>query len=96
MPNFFTIVDRASQLLVPEAGIISVVDFYTSARPPQLLSEVSGIKRECNWFSRWFWQIWFDFDGVNLGPDRRNYLEYRFSTVSNYFLRLKVCIKQSI
>lgn len=42
--------------------------------------------KECGWLSRWFWQIWFDFDHVSLSPHRRDYLEYKFGTVSrSYF-----------
>ncbi|PAV19458.1 S-adenosyl-L-methionine-dependent methyltransferase [Pyrrhoderma noxium] len=84
IPDFFTVLDRVYHLLVPETGILSVVDFYTSSKTPLQSSEISGLERECSWFSRWFWQIWFDFDRVHLGPQRRDYIEHKFSTVKNF------------
>lgn len=42
---------------------------------------IGGTLKQCGWISRWFWQIWFDFDHVDLSPGRRDYLEYRFGTV---------------
>ena len=83
MPNFWTVLDRISKLLRPETGLISVVDFYTSGKSMDTTPEIGGVGRECSWLLRWFWQIWFEFDGVHLGPQRREYLEHRFSTVSN-------------
>ena len=85
IPDFFTVLDRVHRLLVPETGILSVVDFYTSSKTPLQSSEISGLERECSWFSRWFWQIWFDFDRVHLGPQRRDYIEHKFSTVGKLF-----------
>ena len=77
--------DRISYLLSPQDGLLSVVDFYTSGRASQMsLHEraIGGTQKECGWLSRWFWQIWFDFDHIFLGPQRRDYLEYKFGTVS--------------
>jgi len=62
-----------------------VVDFYTAGKLPSLHEKaIGGISRECGWISRWFWQIWFDFDHVSLSPHRRDYLEYKFGTVKTY------------
>ena len=83
MPNFWSVLDRISKLLKPETGLISVADFYTSGRSMDTTPEIAGVGRECSWLLRWFWQIWFEFDGVHLGPQRREYLEHRFSTVSD-------------
>jgi hypothetical protein len=61
---------------------LSVVDFYTSGKQPSLHEKaIGGTSKECGWLSRWFWQIWFDFDHVSLSPHRRDYLEYKFGTV---------------
>ncbi|THH30331.1 hypothetical protein EUX98_g3843 [Antrodiella citrinella] len=68
-------------------GIFGVVDFYTAGRSSsQTLHEraIGGSGKECGWISRWFWQIWFDFDHVSLGPQRRDYLEYKFGTIKSY------------
>ena len=82
IPNFYTLLDRISYTLSPSTGLLSVVDFYTSGKQPSLHERaIGGEKKECGWLSRWFWQIWFDFDHVSLSPLRRDYLEYKFGTV---------------
>ncbi|KAG9312680.1 hypothetical protein JVU11DRAFT_7097 [Chiua virens] len=85
IPNFYALLDRIDYVLCPEAGILGVVDFYTSGRQPSLHEKaIGGTSKECRWLSRWFWQIWFDFDHVSLSPHRRDYLEYKFGTVKTY------------
>ncbi|KAH8096692.1 S-adenosyl-L-methionine-dependent methyltransferase [Cristinia sonorae] len=87
IPNFYPVLDRISHLLHPQHGIFGVVDFYTAGRSSsQTLHEraIGGHGKECGWISRWFWQIWFDFDHVSLGPQRRDYLEYKFGTIKSY------------
>lgn len=86
IPNFYALLDRIDYILSPEDGIIGVVDFYTSGKQPSLHEKaIGGTRKECGWLSRWFWQIWFDFDHVSLSPHRRDYLEYKFGTVG-FFL----------
>ncbi|KAF9220624.1 hypothetical protein BS17DRAFT_759265 [Gyrodon lividus] len=85
IPNFYALLDRIDYVLSPETGLLSVVDFYTSGRQPSLHEKaIGGTSKECGWLSRWFWQIWFDFDHVSLSPHRRDYLEYKFGTVKTY------------
>ncbi|EGN99748.1 hypothetical protein SERLA73DRAFT_121865 [Serpula lacrymans var. lacrymans S7.3] len=85
MPNFYTLLDRIDYVLSPENGLLGVVDFYTSGRQPSLHEKaIGGTSKECGWISRWFWQIWFDFDHVSLSPHRRDYLEYKFGTIKSY------------
>ncbi|KAH7886768.1 hypothetical protein F5I97DRAFT_1927075 [Phlebopus sp. FC_14] len=85
IPNFYALLDRIDYVLSPENGLLSVVDFYTSGRQPSLHEKaIGGTSKECGWLSRWFWQIWFDFDHVSLSPHRRDYLEYKFGTVKTY------------
>lgn len=87
IPNFYPVLDRISHLLHPQFGLFGVVDFYTAGRSSsQTLHEraIGGHGKECGWISRWFWQIWFDFDHVSLGPQRRDYLEYKFGTIKSY------------
>lgn len=75
--------DRIDYVLSPDDGLLGVVDFYTAGKQPSLHEKaIGGTSKECGWLSRWFWQIWFDFDHVSLSPDRRDYLQYRFGTVS--------------
>lgn len=85
IPNFYALLDRIDYVLCPETGLVSVVDFYTSGKQPSLHEKaIGGTSKECGWLSRWFWQIWFDFDHVSLSPHRRDYLEYKFGTVKTY------------
>ncbi|KAK7035304.1 hypothetical protein VNI00_012071 [Paramarasmius palmivorus] len=85
IPNFYTLLDRVDYVLSPQDGLIGVVDFYTAGKQSSLHEKaIGGEKKECGWLSRWFWQIWFDFDNVHLGPARRSYLEYRFGTIKSY------------
>ncbi|KAI9462105.1 hypothetical protein HD554DRAFT_2290137 [Boletus coccyginus] len=85
IPNFYALLDRIHYVLSPDTGLFGVVDFYTSGRQPSLHEKaIGGTSKECGWLSRWFWQIWFDFDHVSLSPHRRDYLEYKFGTVKTY------------
>src|SRR5262249_16224131 len=78
---FYPVVDRVTRVLAKD-GIFGVVDFYVSGR-----TDNENIARQCNWFTRWFWAIWFDFDHINLHPSRRNYLEHKFETVKSVSFR---------
>lgn len=85
MPNFYGLLDRIDHVLSPDDGILGVVDFYVSGKQQRSLhaKAIGGVSKECGWMARWFWQIWFDFDHVSLSPLRRDYLEYKFGTVSS-------------
>ncbi|KAI8380989.1 uncharacterized protein BYT42DRAFT_494036 [Radiomyces spectabilis] len=81
MDHFYPVVDRVQSLLSPQ-GIVGVVDFYVSGRSAAAAEQWSPQhNRQCNWFTRFFWNVWFDFDHINLSPGRRDYLEYRFGTI---------------
>lgn len=83
--SFYALLDRIEYVLSPEDGVLGVTDFYTSGKEPSLHEKaIGGTKKECGWLSRWFWQIWFDFDHVSLSPHRRDYLEYKFGTIKNF------------
>ncbi|KAI9484700.1 hypothetical protein BDB00DRAFT_983783 [Zychaea mexicana] len=83
MDSYFPVVDRVQSLLTPD-GLFGVVDFYVSGKssaPAETYSPQHN--RQCNWFTRFFWHIWFDFDHINLAPGRRDYLEYKFGTIKS-------------
>ncbi|KAJ7497210.1 hypothetical protein FB451DRAFT_1458187 [Mycena latifolia] len=85
IPSFYTVLDRIDHVLCPQEGLLAVVDFYTAGKQPSLHEKaIGGASKECGWLSRWFWQIWFDFDHVSLSPARRSYLEYKFGTVKSF------------
>ncbi|KAL1915078.1 uncharacterized protein VTP21DRAFT_7559 [Calcarisporiella thermophila] len=81
--TFFPVVDRIASLLHPQ-GVVGVADFYVSGNAASPAEKMSGSQnRRVGWFNRFFWQIWFDFDHINLAPGRRDYLEYKFGTLKS-------------
>ncbi|KAI7821634.1 hypothetical protein BX661DRAFT_165659 [Kickxella alabastrina] len=81
MDAYHSVVDRIEKLLRPQAGFVGVADFYVSgAIPGQRTSAAGVLGYQCNWFTRVFWQHWFEFDHVHLHPCRRNYLEHKLHT----------------
>lgn len=40
--------------------------------------------KRVSWFSKWFWECWFEFDNVHLHGSRREYLEYKMGTIKLY------------
>lgn len=85
MPNFYALLDRVDHFLCP-TGLLSVCDFYVSAREKTSLSEIIGdvASRHCSWLTRMFWLHWFEFDHVDLHPSRRQYLEHLFGTIKSF------------
>eukprot|EP00850_Spirogloea_muscicola_P006735 SM000032S12119 [mRNA] locus=s32:681173:683030:+ [translate_table: standard] len=73
IPPFMDAVDKALGYLDP-AGLVGVADFYTSAK-------FDEAPRQHSFVTRWFWRAIFDLDGIDLGPDRRAYLEHQLSRV---------------
>ena len=53
-----------------EDGLLGVADFYTSTK-------YDLPNRQHTYKQRWFWRSVFDFDGIDLGPERRLYLEHQ-------------------
>lgn len=65
IPNYYALLDRIDYVLSPQDGLLGVADFYTAGKQPSLHEkDIGGTSKECGWLSRWFWQIWFDFDHV--------------------------------
>jgi len=76
IPPFHAAVDNAQQLL-EEGGMIGVADFYVS-------SKYDLPCRQMNSAMRWFWRTCFDTDNIDLGPERRNYLDHTFQRTWEY------------
>ncbi|KAI8072735.1 hypothetical protein BC940DRAFT_232864 [Gongronella butleri] len=91
MDGYFAVVDRVQSLLCAQ-GVIGVCDFYVSGRTsPASEGGLAHLRRQCSWLTRYFWQMWFEFDHIHLAPGRRDYLEYKFGTIkslnrSNHFV----------
>ncbi|SGY13011.1 BQ5605_C043g12060 [Microbotryum silenes-dioicae] len=85
MPNMLALIDRVDRFLSP-SGLLSVCDFYVSAREKSSLAEIIGdvASRQCSWLTRLFWLHWFEFDHVDLHPSRRQYLEHCFATIKSF------------
>jgi betaine lipid synthase len=49
-----------------------VAFFYCYMLVSHDFTAIGGEQKKCGWFSRWFWQIWFDFDHVDLSSGRRS------------------------
>ena len=62
--------------MLSKRGLMGVADFYVSHK----YSPSDPLRQHYYW-TRWFWQWWFDLDNVYLHPSRREYLEHRFVTV---------------
>ncbi|KAI9311216.1 hypothetical protein BX666DRAFT_1999049 [Dichotomocladium elegans] len=83
MDHYFPVIDRVQSLLSPD-GIVGVVDFYVSGKSRAAAEKWSPqAHRQCSWFTRVFWRLWFEFDHIHLEPGRRDYLEYKFGTIKS-------------
>ena len=67
IPPFMRAVDAGISYL-REDGLFGVADFFTS-------SKFDLPNRQHTYSQRVFWRSVFDLDGIDLGPDRRQYLE---------------------
>jgi S-adenosylmethionine-diacylgycerolhomoserine-N-methlytransferase len=67
VPSWFQVIDNALAMLKP-GGLLGVVDFYVSRKVP-----AAGRVRH-GWFTRTFWPLWFEHDGVFLSRDHLPYL----------------------
>jgi betaine lipid synthase len=72
IPDFYSVVDSLSMLLLP-SGIIGATDFYVQSVVDYQNRNYTGgvIDRHCMWLSRVFWRSWFEVDRVNLDSSRR-------------------------
>lgn len=74
IPDFYGAVDAAASYLDPTNGILGVTDFYVS-------SKFDFPLRQRTWFRRFFWRCIFDLDGIDIGPERRQYLDHKLCRI---------------
>lgn len=74
IPPFMDAVDRALSYLDKERGVLGIADFYTSGK-------YDLAERQHSYLTRWFWRAIFDVDGIDLGPERRAYVEHHMHRV---------------
>ena len=77
MRDPFTAIDKMFTYLNPEMGVVGVADFYVSAK-------FDFPHRQMTYFNRFLWKSIFDIDNVDLGPERRQYLDHRLVRVFEY------------
>ncbi|GAB4820256.1 hypothetical protein N2152v2_007302 [Parachlorella kessleri] len=77
IPPFYAAVDRACSYLDREEGLLGVTDFFVS-------SKYDLPMRQMPWLRRFFWRSTFDTDNIDIGPERRNYLDHQLSRVWEY------------
>lgn len=73
IPPFIQAVDKASSYLDPK-GLMGIADFYVS-------SKYDLPMRQMPWSRRFFWRSIFDIDNIDLGPERRQYLDHTLERV---------------
>ncbi|CAM6106075.1 unnamed protein product [Calypogeia fissa] len=76
IPNFMAAVDQAVSYLA-EDGVIGMADFFTS-------SKYDLPNRQHSFATRWFWRTVFDCDGIDVGPERRQYVEHKMAPVFEF------------
>merc|ERR1719426_476578 len=77
MRDPFTAIDKMFTYLNPEMGVVGVADFYVSAK-------FDFPHRQMSYFNRFLWKSIFDIDNIDLGPERRQYLDHRLLRVFEY------------
>lgn len=71
IPKYHIAISHAKNLLDPATGVIGVVDFIVSQKYDECF-------RQMCWLKRFFWRAWFDLDNIDIGPEKRTFLEHIF------------------
>lgn len=74
IPPFHAAVDRAVSYLDKNEGLLGVADFFVSSKYDLPL-------RQMPWLRRFFWRSIFDTDNIDIGPERRHYLDHELKRV---------------
>ena len=77
MRDPFNTIDKMFSYLDPNVGVVGVADFYVSAK-------FDYPHRQMSYFNRFLWKSIFDIDNIELGPERRQYLDHRLVRVFEY------------
>jgi betaine lipid synthase len=73
IPPFHDAVDNAVSQLSSD-GLMAMTDFYVSGKYDTPM-------RQMHWARRFFWRATFDIDNIDIGPERRAYLETKLERV---------------
>lgn len=74
MPEYYRVLDHVFTWLAP-AGYFGVVDFFVPR------CDDAPERSTVGYAGRWLWRAWFDLDRIDIGPERRNYLEHHLDAV---------------
>jgi betaine lipid synthase len=72
MPDFHRAIDQALSYLAPD-GRLGIADFFVPGRDEE--------RRTMGYAARWLWRAWFDLDRIEVGPERRAYLEHKLGAL---------------
>jgi len=76
IPPFLAAVDNACSWLSAD-GLLGVADFFVSGKYDLPM-------RQMPWARRFFWRATFDVDNIDVGPERRAYLDGKLERVWEY------------
>lgn len=74
IPDYHRVIDNAVSWLAPH-GRFGICDFFVPRRDESLEKATVG------YAGRWLWRAWFDLDRIDVGPERRAYLEHRLGAL---------------
>lgn len=77
IPPFLSAVDNAINMLDDKVGLFGIADFYVSSKFDLPL-------RQHPWSRRFFWRSIFDIDNIDLGPERRQYIEHKLERICEF------------
>eukprot|EP00210_Caulerpa_lentillifera_P002059 g1974.t1 len=77
IPPFHEAVEQALTYLDADNGLCGVCDFFVSGKYDIPL-------RQMSWARRFFWRCIFDLDNIDIGPERRNYLDFKLDREWEY------------
>jgi betaine lipid synthase len=73
IPNFLKAIDNGLSMMHKD-GFMAITDFYVSSKYDQCY-------RQLPWYRRVFWKSVFDCDGIDIGPERRMYVEHNLKVL---------------
>ena len=76
IPPFISAIDNGIGMLQDD-GIFGIADFYVSSKFDLPL-------RQMTWARRFFWRSIFDQDNIDLGPERRAYIEHKLERITEF------------
>jgi betaine lipid synthase len=73
IPNFLKAIDNGLSIMRDD-GFMAITDFYVSSKYDQCY-------RQLPLYRRVFWKTVFDCDGIDIGPEKRMYVENKLKTL---------------